>query len=111
MRIADETGSLEQVVERRRDPLEPLAGGELAGIGAGNDDDVRPRGDGAVSRGECLTEEPLYSIPVHCAANLSRYRHTQTRGALIPARKRVQDQVAVAVRAPLAVDALELDVP
>src|SRR3954451_24113537 len=67
----------------------------------------------AVGNGpESIAEQPLYAITLDRAANLASDRHTEARRILVRlARKRIQDEVAIGMRTPLAIDAIELSAP
>ena len=73
-----------------------------------------PRGQPLALLGERLAQQALDLVAVDGAADLARDRQADARlglvgrGRGVPARERVEDEVTVAVRAAVAVDALEL---
>ena len=68
----------------------------------------RPVGQSLGARPEGLAQQPLDAVALHRAAELAADRHAEPRRLGVRARERVDDQVAAGVRAPLAVDPVEL---
>jgi hypothetical protein len=101
-------GLVDQFAQRGPHAVEPLALGQLADIGARDDDDVVPGRHTRPFGGERLTQQSLDGVARDGAPDLARNRQPKARVAARLARERVDDEVAVALRSSLAIDALEL---
>src|SRR5262249_57497458 len=85
---------------------EAVGAGELADVGAGDDDEVVPRREPVGELPERLPQQPLDLVPRHGLAELAPDRDPEPNplAVAVPVRprERVHDEVAVRVRAPVA---------
>src|SRR4051794_10728441 len=99
---------LEQLDEGAADGLEPVALGQFAHVWAGLDHHVGVGRHRAALRVEGLAQQALDAVALDGAADLLGHREAEAHAAVVLARERVEHEIAVAVRAALAVDTLEL---
>ena len=112
-----ETEAVDELGQCGPDAAHALALGEALGVGARDDDVVRAGREALRLFPERLAQHPLDAVAIDGAADTARDGQPQARalgriGArLVLARERVKDEEAVAFRAPLAIDAIELRTP
>ena len=97
--------------QRAAHPVRAVALGELERVGAGDDDVVGGVGQALGLGPERLAQHALDAVALDGAADAPRDRQPEARagvGLVVRARERVEHEVAIALRAPLPVHALEL---